>query len=83
MKKYQKVIVLDEDGNVEEYERAIVVTSKQEDKVSLSLVKADKTDIVKGVVALTAAVDQMGLMPLLEWYLENMPVEQVEYKIAE
>lgn len=83
MKKYQKVIVQDEDGKVEEYEKAIVITSKQEDKISLSFVNADKTDIVKGAIALTEAVDQMGLMPLLEWYLENMPVEEAEYEIAE
>ncbi len=83
MKKYQKVIVQNEDGNVEVYEKAIVVTSKQEDKISLSFVNADKTDIVKGVIALTEAVDQMGLMPLLEWFLENMPVEEAEYEVAE
>ena len=83
MKKYQKVMIQDEVGNVEEYEQAVVLTCKQEDKVSISLVHSGGVDVAKAALALIIFADQIGMTPLLEYYLENAPITEAEYQISE
>lgn len=83
MKKYQKVIVQDEAGNVEEYEQAVVLACKQEDKVSISLVHSGGVEVAKAALTLITFADQIGMTPLLEYYLENAPITEAEYQISE
>lgn len=76
MKKYQKVIIQDEAGNMEEYEQAILLTCNQEDKVSISLVHSAAVNVVRAALALITFADQM-------YYLEDFPVTKVECQILE
>ena len=78
MGKYTKIILQDEDGNLEEHDHAVVVTTNGKDKASLSLVSADGMTIAIAAYAIVSAVEEMGLYPLLEALTEQCTVESVE-----
>lgn len=83
MKKYTGIALTDESGTVEEHANAVVVTGMEGDKVSIKFVNADGVKIATAAYALLAAVDEMGLNPLLKALIEGCPIAGAEYQIAD
>ena len=83
MNECNKLITPDESGIAEEYEKALVISILEEGKVNVDFTHMAGLDIIRAAYTLVTIVENLGLMPGLQKFLEKGRAELEDIQFVE